>query len=163
MTAGMAAASPAAVVMRASEIPGATARRVAPPAVPRPWKASMMPQTVPNSPMNGVTAAVMASQGTLRSRREISSQGCAGSGELAFVFLISTFENPNQRARPKLIGNGCEILHALGFAEGAQEASTLHPGAAEQAPLSKNDGPRDQAEGRQGDEDEFGDRTCAGN
>src|ERR1039458_10671903 len=49
MTAGMAAARPAAVVMRASEMPGATARRVAPPAVPRPWKASMMPQTVPKS------------------------------------------------------------------------------------------------------------------
>jgi len=38
-------------------------------AVPRPWNASMIPQTVPNNPMKGVTAPVMASQGTLRSMR----------------------------------------------------------------------------------------------
>src|SRR5208282_5473019 len=74
ITAGMAAASPAAVVIRASEIPGATARKVAAPAVPRPWKASMIPQTVPNNPINGVTAPVIASHGTLRSRRVISSE-----------------------------------------------------------------------------------------
>src|SRR5579863_4760821 len=36
ITAGIAAASPAAVVIRASEIPGATARKVAAPAVPNP-------------------------------------------------------------------------------------------------------------------------------
>src|SRR5260370_20012840 len=65
----MAAARPAAVVIRASEIPGATARKVAAPAVPNPWNASMIPQTVPNSPINGVTAPVIASHGTLRSRR----------------------------------------------------------------------------------------------
>jgi len=67
-------ARPAAVVMRASEMPGATARSVAAPAVPRPWKASMMPQTVPKRPMKGVTAAVMASQGRLRSKRVTSSE-----------------------------------------------------------------------------------------
>src|SRR5438552_2492472 len=69
----MAAARPAAVVMSASEIPGATARNVAAPAVPRPWNASIMPQTVPNRPINGVTAPVIASQGRLRSNRVISS------------------------------------------------------------------------------------------
>ena len=42
-------------------MPGATARKVAAPEVPRPWKASIIPQTVPNSPMNGVTAPVVAS------------------------------------------------------------------------------------------------------
>ena len=36
MTAGIAAASPAAVVISASEMPGATARSVAAPAVPSP-------------------------------------------------------------------------------------------------------------------------------
>src|SRR5271166_2590211 len=74
MTAGIAAKSPAAVVMRASEMPGATARRVAAPAVPSPWKASMMPQTVPNNPMNGVTAPVVASQGRRLSRLLNSSE-----------------------------------------------------------------------------------------
>src|ERR1700721_2651048 len=58
MTAGMATTRPAAVVMSASEIPGATARRVAAPAVPRPWKASMMPMTVPKSPMKGERAGL---------------------------------------------------------------------------------------------------------
>ena len=57
----MAAARPAAVVISASEMPGATARKVAAPAVPSPWKASMMPQTVPNNPTNGVTAPVLQS------------------------------------------------------------------------------------------------------
>ena len=71
--AGIAAKSPAAVVIRASETPGATARKVAAPAVPRPWKASMMPQTVPKRPMNGVTAPVVASQGSRFSRRVSSS------------------------------------------------------------------------------------------
>ena len=70
----MAANSPAAVVMSASEMPGATARKVAAPEVPRPWKASIMPQTVPKSPMKGVTAPVVASQGRRRSRRVSSSE-----------------------------------------------------------------------------------------
>jgi hypothetical protein len=138
----------------------------------------MMPQTVPNNPMNGVTAAVMASQGTLRSRRVIffggsdlhaalhggeAAQSGTGSGELALVFLVAAFENSDQRAGTELIGNGGEILHALGFAKGAQEASTLDAGAAQQAPLGKNDGPGDEAESQQGDQDELGDRTGAGN
>ena len=70
----MAANKPAAVVISASEMPGATARKVAPPAVPRPWKASMMPHTVPNSPMKGVTAPVVASHGRRLSRRVNSSE-----------------------------------------------------------------------------------------
>src|SRR5579863_2092220 len=74
ITAGIAATRPAAVVIRASEIPGATARKVAAPLVPRPWKASIIPQTVPNSPMNGVTAPVIASQGRFLSKRVICSE-----------------------------------------------------------------------------------------
>src|SRR5207302_10912450 len=73
ITAGIAAARPAAVVIKASEIPGATARRVAAPLVPSPWNASMMPHTVPNKPTNGVTAPVIASQGRFLSNRVISS------------------------------------------------------------------------------------------
>src|SRR5712692_6723407 len=74
ITAGMAAASPPAVVTSASEIPGATARKVAAPAVPRPWNASMIPQTVPKRPTKGVTAPVIASHVTLRSSRVIPSE-----------------------------------------------------------------------------------------
>jgi hypothetical protein len=57
----MATARPAAVVMRASEMPGATVRRVAAPAVPRPWKASMMPMTVPKRPTKVAPLAMEAS------------------------------------------------------------------------------------------------------
>ena len=69
----MAANRPAAVVTRASAMPGATARRLAEPAVPRPENASMMPQTVPNRPMKGVTPAVVASQDMPFSTRRTSS------------------------------------------------------------------------------------------
>ena len=73
MAAGMAATRPIAVVMSASEMPGATARRLAAPAVPSCWNASMMPHTVPNRPMNGDTVAVVASKFMLRSSRVSSS------------------------------------------------------------------------------------------
>ncbi len=58
----MAAPRPSAVAISASEMPGATARSVALPAKPSAEKASMMPHTVPNRPMNGQTLAVVASQ-----------------------------------------------------------------------------------------------------
>ncbi len=43
-------------------MPGATARRVAAPAVPRPWKASTMPMTVPKRPTKVADCAMVASQ-----------------------------------------------------------------------------------------------------
>jgi len=49
----MAAARPTAVATRASAIPGATASMLPPP-WERPEKASIIPQTVPKRPMNGV-------------------------------------------------------------------------------------------------------------
>jgi hypothetical protein len=67
MTAGIAAASPAAVATSASAMPGAYAARLAVPLTPMPRKAFMMPQTVPNSPMNGVALAVVAKKPRLRS------------------------------------------------------------------------------------------------
>src|SRR2546428_223211 len=63
ITAGMAVNSPAAVVISASAMPGATTRKLAAPAVPSPEKASITPHTVPKSPMKGVTDPVVASQG----------------------------------------------------------------------------------------------------
>ena len=50
----MAAARPAAVAINASEIPGATTARVADPLAPMPLKVSMIPQTVPKSPIKGL-------------------------------------------------------------------------------------------------------------
>src|ERR1700732_5174545 len=69
----MAVASPAAVVNKASEMPGATARRLAAPALPRPEKASIMPHTVPKRPMNGATDPVVASHDMPFSTRRTSS------------------------------------------------------------------------------------------
>src|SRR5215813_7848384 len=69
----MAVKSPAAVVTSASEIPGATARREAAPALPNPENASIIPQTVPNNPLNGVTEPVVASHVIPFSTRRTSS------------------------------------------------------------------------------------------
>src|SRR5437763_1651379 len=60
MTAGIAANRPKAVAISASAIPGATARSVAAFALPRLANDVMTPQTVPKSPMNGATEAVVA-------------------------------------------------------------------------------------------------------
>ena len=68
MTAGMAARSPAAVLINASEIPGATVAKSAEPWSPISRKASMIPQTVPKRPMKGVTVAVVAKKVILLSR-----------------------------------------------------------------------------------------------
>src|SRR3989304_182007 len=57
MTAGMAAASPTAVAMRASLMPGATTARPADPRAPISRKEVMMPPTVPKSPTKGVGLA----------------------------------------------------------------------------------------------------------
>ena len=56
----MAAKRPAAVAMSASAMPGATTARSVEPWAPMFEKADMMPQTVPNRPMNGVMLAVVA-------------------------------------------------------------------------------------------------------
>src|SRR4030042_5838218 len=72
MTAGMAAKSPTAVAIRASAMPGATVIRLADRTMPILRKASMMPQTVPKRPMNGVTLPVVARKPIIFSSREIS-------------------------------------------------------------------------------------------
>ena len=63
MTAGIAAPRPNAVAINASEMPGATTAREADPCWPMPWKAAMMPHTVPKSPMKGAALAVVARNG----------------------------------------------------------------------------------------------------
>src|SRR5438128_2740260 len=71
-TAGMAAASPTAVAISASAIPGATAWMLDEVVVERPRNAVMMPQTVPKSPMNGAVLAVVARKVSPRSSRVTS-------------------------------------------------------------------------------------------
>ncbi len=95
--------------------------------------------------------------------RRQAAQGGGGRGDLALVFLEAAFEHSDERAGTELIGDSGDILQALSFAESPQEATTLYPGAPEQAPLSKDNGPGDETEGQQSDKDELGDGTCAGN
>ena len=59
-TAGIAAAKPAAVAISASEIPGATTARLADPLIPIPLNDSIIPQTVPKSPIKGAVLPVVA-------------------------------------------------------------------------------------------------------
>ena len=68
----MAAASPAAVVMSASEMPGATTARLAEPVRPISSNAFMIPTTVPNRPMNGAALPVVARNENPRSSRRPS-------------------------------------------------------------------------------------------
>ncbi len=69
----MATASPTIVAIRASAMPGATTARVADPLTPMLAKASMIPQTVPNSPKNGLIFPVVAKKTSALSSRLISS------------------------------------------------------------------------------------------
>ena len=83
-----------AVVIEASEIPGATARRLAAPAVVNCWNASIMPQTVPNNPMNGETPAVVASNAhvALQARDFFAHPNCrVRSSANGFVTLPRDF------------------------------------------------------------------------
>src|SRR5437867_3309254 len=75
----MAAARPGAVVMSASEMPGATNARLAEPVRPISSNAFMIPQTVPKRPMKGVTLAVVARKLTRRSSRVASTVAARAS------------------------------------------------------------------------------------
>ena len=74
MVAGIAANRPMAVAISASAIPGATTARLAEPARPMPWKALMIPITVPKRPMNGAALPVVARKESPRSRRSPSRE-----------------------------------------------------------------------------------------
>ena len=64
---------PAAVLTRASEMPGATAAIEVEPVMPIARKDCMMPHTVPKRPMNGHAEAVVARKVIERVRRDIST------------------------------------------------------------------------------------------
>ena len=66
-------ASPIAVAISASLIPGATTERLVVPLRPISLKESMIPQTVPNSPIKGAVFAVVARKDSLLLSRSVSS------------------------------------------------------------------------------------------
>ena len=60
MSEGIATINPATVVSSAPATPGASAEKSDFPAAAMPQNASMTPQTVPNSPRNGLTLTIVA-------------------------------------------------------------------------------------------------------
>jgi len=75
----MAATSPIAVVISASDMPGATTVMFADPDRPMSWNEVMIPHTVPKRPMNGVTLAVVARKLSRRSSRVASTVAARAS------------------------------------------------------------------------------------
>ena len=75
----MAANRPAAVAISASAMPGATTPRLVEPTLAMRWNDVMIPHTVPNSPMNGVMLAVVASSGSRRSSLATSTAAARSS------------------------------------------------------------------------------------
>ena len=126
-------------------MPGATARRVAAPAVPRPWKASMMPMTVPKRPTKVADlgdggepghAAFHGGEGFrgggLRGALEaLGIARHAAAAGLALVLVVDLGEDGDQRAGLELVGDGGDLGEAAGLAEGAEEAAALRVGCAE--------------------------------
>ena len=155
MAAGMAANRPTAVAISASEMPGPTARRLVLPCWPRSRNARMMPSTVPNSPMNGVTDAVVASQFMLRSSLASSSlmPSCrvrssavrlvtrAARFHLPLDLFVAEIEDGHQRRGAELLARHHDGFQAGGLAERAQEARVGLARAAQGLPLGKNHGP----------------------
>ena len=70
-TAGIAASSPNAVAIKASEMPGATVARLAAPLIPICRNASIIPQTVTNRPIKGAVLPVVARKPRFFSSRDI--------------------------------------------------------------------------------------------
>jgi hypothetical protein len=60
ITAGMAVNNPMAVASNASAMPGATTAKLVVCAFDMPMKLFMIPQTVPNNPLNGAVAPMVA-------------------------------------------------------------------------------------------------------
>ena len=114
-----------------------------------------MPHTVPNSPMNGVTAPVVASHGqpALQPREffrrcdlggALQRRHTNGIRRLFAQLTVGALEDGDQRAGLELLRHGSDVLQPLRLAKRAHEAVALHPRPPEQSPLGENDGPRSQ-------------------
>ena len=78
---------------------------------------------------------------------------------LPTMFGEASFKHGYQRAGFELFRYRRDILQALGFAEGAHEASALYACPAYQTPLGKNNGPGDHAENQEYQKNDLGDGT----
>ena len=182
--AGIAAKRPIAVVIRASEMPGATTARLAEPMRPMSPNASMMPHTVPKRPMKGVTLAVVARKlsapleprhldaGRARERARERLEAAHGrppgarrrraAAHLLVHLDVAGLEDADERARLELRADGVHLGELGAPAEDVEEGGRLGAGAVERHSLVDDDGPRDQREDEQEQQDRAGDPAGAG-
>ena len=182
----MAATRPMAVVMRASEMPGATTARLAEPMRPMSPKAFMMPHTVPKRPMKGVTLAVVARKLSRRSSRVTSAVAaraseresdsmlrtvgfaparapCRGAAAHLLVQLeVARLEDAHERARLELRADRVHLGELAALAEDVEERLRLGVRAVQGDALIDDDGPREQGEEDEEDQDEPGHRARCG-
>src|SRR2546425_11589707 len=153
MTAGMAAKSPAAVVMSASAMPGATARKLAAPALPRPEKASITP------------AAGLFGGGELHAHGHGLNAFQLGGMRVSRAHLALEFteaggiDSPKRRAGR---GQRLRIGDALRRPEYAQELIAFPAHASEEPQLLKYERPRKQREHKKKRQDNARDPSCLG-
>ena len=169
-------------MISASEMPGATTARLAEPAMPMSRNAFMMPHTVPNSPTNGVTLAVVARNVTRRSRRVDSTVAARTSAResdsrlrtvgraagwrprprrrphLLVDLVVAGLEDAHQRARRELRAHGVHLGELAALAEDVQECPGLGVGSAQGQALEDDDGPRNEREHDQQEQDAGRDR-----
>ena len=127
----------------------------------------MMPSTVPSSPMNGVTDAVVASQLMLRSSLASSSLmpicrvrsramrllSDAARLHLPLDFFVAEIEDGDQRRRAELLARDHHGFHAGGFPKRAQKARVRLTRAAQRLPFGKDDRPGIDRETEQENQD----------
>src|SRR4029077_2833162 len=94
MTAGIAATSPKAVASKASAMPGATTARLVVCDFEMPMKLFMMPHTVPNNPMNGDVAPMVASRPMPSRIRRASARTISENLEAARSLIPASLEMP---------------------------------------------------------------------
>ena len=125
---------------------------------PRDPNAEMMPHTVPNSPINGDTVAVVASQFMLRSSRATSSlmPSCSVRSSASLLvtvpraftcrstLAVAEIEHGHQRRDAELLARDRDRIHAVRLAEGAQKLRVCAARIAEPRPFGKDDGPGQQ-------------------
>src|ERR1039457_2684254 len=104
MRAGTAATRPAAVLMRASAIPGATTTIDVEPFWAICENAIMMPITVPKRPMNGVAEAVVARNDSPRVRRVVSTPAARSRARSMDARLFTKRRPVPAAAAPPLSG-----------------------------------------------------------
>ncbi len=170
--------------MSASAIPGATTPRLVDPTLAMRWNDVMMPQTVPNSPMNGVMLAVVARMDIRRSSLEtstVAARSSARSTELrlfkvgragapaglaafvaawrscVFSSAYPAWKIPTSGLLSNVRQTACTSENFAASPEDVEEPHRVVVGASERPQFLKDDRPRGDGEGGEDGEDDLGD------